>query len=44
MRNILHRNKWNAQVVEQHVKPEPNPMIKSKHDDNPDMYFVKLKL
>ena len=31
-------------MVQQHVDPSLNLLIKSKHDDNFDKYFVKLKL
>ena len=31
-------------VVQVHVKPPPTPLIKIKHDDKLDKYFVKLKL
>ena len=31
-------------VVEQHVDPPPIPLIKIKHNDKSDKYFLRLKL
>ena len=44
MKNIFHNKKWNVGVVQVHVEPPPISLIKIKHDDKSDKYFVKLKL
>ena len=44
MNNILCRKKWITDVLEKHVESPPIHLIKSKHDDNSDKDFVKLKL
>ena len=31
-------------VVQLHMDPPPIPLIKIKHDDKSDKYFIKLKL
>ena len=31
-------------MTEVHMDPPPTPLIKSRHDDKSDKYFVKLKL
>ena len=44
MKNVSHRKKWNAEVVEQHMGPPLINLIKSKHHDNSDKISVELKL
>ena len=44
MRNISHNNKWNLGIVQLHVKPLPNPLIKIKHNDNLDKDLINIKL
>ena len=44
MENVLNKKKWNAGVVQLYVEPPQNPLIKSKHGDKLEKYFVKIKL
>ena len=44
MKNVSHRKKWTAEVVEQHIYPPAIPLIKSNQDNSSEKYFVKLKL
>ena len=44
MKNVSHRKECTASVLEQHLEPPLTPLIKSKHSDNSDKNFVKLKL
>ena len=44
MRNVSHKKTWNTELVQLHVDPPPTPLIKSKHNDNPDNDFVKIGL
>ena len=39
-----HKNKWKAGVVQVHVGPPSTPLIKIKHDDKLDKYFLNIKL
>ena len=39
MKNISHRKKWNAEVVEQNMDPPHIPLIKIKHYDKSGKYF-----
>ena len=43
-KNVSHKKTRNSGMVQTHVDPPPNPLIKSKHDDKPDKYFVEMKL
>ena len=43
MQNVCQKKAWNVGVVQVHVEPPPTPLIKSKHDDKLDNFFVKLK-
>ena len=44
MKNVSHKNKWNAGIVQLQVEPPPTPIITSKHDDKLEKDFVKMKL
>ena len=44
MKNVSHKKKWNMGVVRLHMDKPPISLIKSKHDDKLDKYFVKIKL
>ena len=44
MKNVSHKKSWNVGAVQVHVDPPTTPLIKIKHDDNSDKYFVKLEL
>ena len=44
MKKVSHKNKWNMGVVQLHVEPQTTPLIKSKHNDDMEKYFLKLKL
>ena len=35
---------WNWGMMQMHVEPLPTPLIKSKHNNKSDTYFVRLKL
>ena len=43
MRNISHKKNWNAGVVQLHVELPPIPLIKGKHNDKSDKYFLSIK-
>ena len=44
MKNVSHKNKWNAGTVQVHMDPLLIPLIKSKNNKKPETYFVKIKL
>ena len=44
MKNVSHKNKWNAGLVHLHVDPPPTPLITSKHDNKSEKDFVTMKL
>ena len=44
MNNVSHNNSWNLGVTQPHMEPPHIPLIKIKHGDKSDKYFVKLKL
>ena len=41
---VFHKKKWKAGVVQVHVEPPMNSLLKSKHDDKSDKDFVKRVL
>ena len=43
-KNVFHKKKWNLGLVQVHVENPPTLLINSKHYDNQDKDFVKLKL
>ena len=44
MKNVSHYKKWNAGLVQLQVDTPHTPLITSKHDDNSEKDFVKMKL
>ena len=40
--NVSHKKGWNSVVMQPNVEPPPTPIIKRKHDDKSDKYFVEL--
>ena len=44
MKKVLHKNKWNAVVVQLHVETPQTSLIKIKNGDNSDKDIVKIKL
>ena len=44
MKNVSHKNMWNLSMTQAHVEPPYIPLIKIKHEDKSDKYFVKIKL
>ena len=44
MKNVFHKKKWNAGIVQVHVDPPLIPLIKSRNKDKSDKGFVKMKL
>ena len=44
MNNVLHKEKWNVGVLQLHMDPPPTSLIKIKHSDKSDKYFVNIKL
>ena len=44
MKNVSHKKKWNAGLLQLHVDPPPITLIKGENDDNSKMFFVEMKL
>ena len=44
MENVSHKKTWNSEMTQAHVEHPTTPLIKIKHGDKSDKYFVKLKL
>ena len=44
MKNFSSKKGWMTGMTHPHVEPPTIPLIKEKHDDKSDKYFVKLKL
>ena len=43
MKNVYHKRKWNAGLLQLHVDPPPITLIKGKHNDKSEIDFVKIK-
>ena len=44
MKNVSHKKKWNAGLLQLHVDPPTITLIKVKHYDKSERDFVKIKL
>ena len=44
MKNVSHKKKWNAGLLQLHVDPPPINLIKGENDDKSEMFFVEMKL
>ena len=44
MKNVSNKKSCNLGIMQVHMKPPPIPLIKSKHGDNSEKDYVKLKL
>ena len=43
MNNVSHKKTWTVGEVQVHMEPQPTPLIKIKHNNNSENYFIKLK-
>ena len=43
MKNVSNKKFWNLVMTQAHVEPPTIPLIKSKHNNNPEKYSVKIK-
>ena len=44
MENLSHKKKWHTGTVKVHIDPPLIPLKKSKNNEKPDKYFIKIEL